>query len=126
MLLRWLTPVLVLLTAAAVHTVDKRRAADAGGNIAAAPIAAAGVRAVMDPATGEIVGQPEAADLTGPASRERVRRRRAEELESFDLPSGARGVVLEGWADHATRLERGADGVLRLVCLQGDRHGEER
>lgn len=124
MFLRWLTSGLVLLTAAAVDSVDGHR--DAPAAVAEPSIAASGLRVVMDPATGEIVAQPTAEDLARLEPPDRKKRRRAGELEAFDLPNGARGVALDGWAHHATRLERAPDGTFRVVCSQGDRHGGMR
>ncbi len=107
-----------------MHSVNSRPAAPVAE--VPPPPAAAGLRVVMDPASGEVVGQPTADDLgrLGPARR--GPRRRAGELERFELPGGARGVVLDGWADHALRVERAADGSLRLVCSRGDRHEGSR
>ena len=127
MFLRWLTPGLVLLTAAAVDSVDGHRAAPFAASSASAvapPTAASGLRVVMDPVTGEIVAQPTAEDLARLELPDRKNRRRAGELESFELPNGARGVALDGWAHHATRLERAPDGTFRVVCSQGDRHDD--
>lgn len=131
MFLRWLTPGLVLLTAAAVDSIDGDRAipvastaAANSASSAAPPATAAGLRVVMNPVTGEIVGQPTAEDLARLDLPDRKNRRRAGELESFDLPNGARGVALDGWAHHATRLERTPDGTFRVVCSQGDRHDD--
>lgn len=123
---RWLIAGLALLTAAALHSVDSRPAVVAtGATTTASGSALAGLRVAVDPATGAIVAQPTADDLSGLGALGRDRRR-ADELETFDLPGGARGVVLDRWADHALRVERDADGVLRLVCARGDRHREAR
>ena len=124
MFLRWLTSGLVLLTAAAVDSVDGHRAVPAAAE--ERPVTASGLRVVMNPATGEIVAQPTAEDLARLEPPDRKNRRRAGDLEPFDLPNGARGVVLDGWAHHATRLERGPDGTFRVVCSQGDRHERVR
>ena len=121
MSLQWSIPALVLLTAAAVQPVDEKAPRPADDSAAIS-----GLRVVMDPATGEVVSRPTADDLRRLGTPAGAVRRSADELEQFELPSGARGVVLDGWADHATRLERGPDGALRLVCSQGDRHGQVR
>lgn len=125
MLQRWLTPVLLLLTAAALDSVASRL--DSAAALSSGPPAAAGLRVVVDPATGQIVDRPTADEL-GRVGGDPVfsRRRSADELERFDLPHGAQGVVLDGWAHHAMRVERGADGSFRYVCELGDAHGEER
>lgn len=130
MLQRLVIPALALLTVAALQSVEARRSA---ASPSSAPVgsspsaaAAAGLRAVMDPATGELVRQPTADDLGRLRRSLPADRRRSADLERFALPHGARGVVLDGWADHALRVERGADGALRVVCERGDVHQETR
>ena len=126
MLERWSIIGLVLLTAAALESVHARQAAlDEAGRPQDAGVS--GLRVVMNPVTGEIVGRP-TADRLGPLGGPPVfpRRRSSRELRRFDLPHGAQGVVLDGWAHHAMRVERTADGSLRTVCSLGDEHAEVR
>lgn len=126
MLNRWSIFGLVLLTAAALQSVDAGRdAGDEGGPPGNA--AMSGLRVVMNPATGEIVGQPTADQLGrlgAPPSF--ARRRSSRDLRRFELPHGAQGVVLDGWAHHTMRVERAADGSFRAVCSLGDEHAEVR
>ena len=87
----------------------------------------AGLRVVIDPVTGDIVNNPtdsELRSLSRPIDgRADAKRRSAWELREFSLPSGGRGVVLDGWADHSLSVKVTADGRMQAVCSQGDRHG---
>ena len=84
-----------------------------------------GLRVVMDPVTGEIVGQPTTAELGRLAGSPFDQKRTDRDLRSFELPGGGEGVALEGWGHHALRVERAEDGSLRVVCAQGDDHGRD-
>ena len=86
--------------------------------------APAGLRVVLDPETGEILNEPSYAALErladGTAAEER---RSAWDLREFRLPSGGRGVFLDGWADHSLKVTVDAEGKITAECSVGDRHG---
>lgn len=86
----------------------------------------AGLRVVVDPATGEIIDNPTSLELERLEEGVRVERRRSSwELREFYLSEGGSGVALEGWADHSLEIEIGPDGAMRTVCSQGDTHASE-
>lgn len=87
--------------------------------------AEAGVRVVVDPATGKIIAQPTTADLEARARSVKIERRRpASELEEFALAGGGKGVFLDGWADHSLEVTLGPDGRFEVACVQGDDHAQ--
>ena len=82
-----------------------------------------GLQVVIDPVSGRIVSEPTDAELGRLAEGVAIERRRsAWELRGFSLPTGGRGVYLDGWADHSLAVEVTADGQIRTLCSQGDRH----
>ncbi len=86
-------------------------------------VASAGFQAVIDPVTGQIVNNPTDAELERLSEGVAVQKRRsAWELRDFALPTGGRGVFLDGWADHSLAVEVTAQGQIRAVCSQGDQH----
>lgn len=86
-------------------------------------VASAGLQVVIDPVTGQIVDNPTEAELARLSEGVAVQKRRsAWELRGFSLPSGGRGVFLDGWADHSLAVAETADGQIRAVCSQGDQH----
>ena len=94
--------------------------------VAPAPTApASGLRVVVDPETGRIVDEPTSAQIGRPSEGLVAKRRPSEELRSFSLPGGGKGVFLDGWADHSLAIEVSADGKMKSVCSQGDQHGAQ-
>lgn len=90
---------------------------------AVATVGGSGFQVVIDPVTGQIVNNPTDAELERLSEGVAVEKRRsAWELREFSLPGGGRGVFLDGWADHSLAVEVTAEGRLRVVCSQGDRH----
>ena len=86
-------------------------------------VAGAGFQAVIDPVTGRVVNNPTDAELERLSEGAAVQERRsAWELRDFSLPTGGRGVFLDGWADHSLAVEVTAEGQIRAVCSQGNQH----
>lgn len=86
-------------------------------------VGSAGLKVVIDPVSGRIVSEPTDAELERLSDEVAVERRRsAWELRGFSLPTGGRGVFLDGWADHSLAVEVSAEGEIREVCSQGERH----
>ena len=115
---------LVCFTTTAPPITSQTPEADpAAGPEALETVASAGFQAIIDPVTGHIVNNPTDAELERLSEGVAVQERRsAWELRGFSLPSGGRGVFLDGWADHSLVVERTAEGQIRAVCSQGDRH----
>lgn len=88
----------------------ERLPAAAGAAGAAAPVA--GVRAFIDPATGELTANPDPAQLQRLTLQARASSvsRSVVGLRPFGLSRGGRGLNLHGRFQTALRVERGADG----------------
>ena len=114
---------LTLFTAVAVHSVSRHSSSE---DEPSPGVGTAGLRVAIDPATGRIIDSPSPDRLRRDDRDFATKRKSDRELRSFDLPSGAVGVALEGWAHHATRVVRAADGTFSVVCSQGDDHGGVR
>lgn len=83
----------------------------------------AGLKVVVDPATGRIIAEPTAADLENLSAGRRIERRQSMwGLRRFGLAHGGEGVFLDGWADHAFVARRDAEGRLHVSCSAGDDH----
>lgn len=87
----------------------------------------AGLKVVMDRATGRIVENPTSAELRALGSDESLSlsRRSAWDLRDFSLPGGGVGVALEKWAHHSLAVRRAENGDLQVRCIQGDVHEAE-
>ncbi len=109
-----LVPTLILAawaTATAAHPSDEPPAPQP-------PLAAAGVRVFVDPATGEITEPtPEQTrELMRAEATERATRRLAPPLSIFVLQRGGIGVRLDDRFLHAFSVRRGLDGKLVVDC----------
>lgn len=83
----------------------------------------AGIKVVIDPATGRIIPEPTAADLeTLSRGRRSERRGSMWELRRFALTHGGEGVFLDGWADHSLWVRQDGDRI-QVVCSLGHDHG---
>ncbi len=84
----------------------------------AATPAGSGLRAFLDPATGEITSEPTRAQVEAlEAALKTSLSRSSDGLETFDLATGGRGVHLAGRFRTATVVRRQADGSLALSCV---------
>ena len=83
-----------------------------------APVTAAGVRAFIDPATGELTANPTRAQLERLAlqARSSSSSRSVVGLRPFELSRGGRGLNLQGRFQTALRVERGEDGNFYQTC----------
>jgi hypothetical protein len=114
-----------LLLAAGAHTQSTTATTTTNGETvpattaAAAPTAggAAGVRAFIDPATGELTANPSPEQLQRMALVPRAALSRSMAgLQPFALDRGGRGVNLQGRFQSALRVQRGDDGTYRVIC----------
>jgi|SRR5688572_3783315 len=85
----------------------------------------AGVRAFVDPETGELTGNPTRAQLQRQILEQRAisLSRSTTGLRPFELSRGGRGLNLQGRFQTAMRVERGADGSLHVTCGAGHEDG---
>lgn len=83
-----------------------------------APVTAAGVRAFIDPATGELTASPTQTQLEHRALQARSSSvsRSVIGLRPFELSRGGRGLNLQGRFQTSLRVERGADGNFYQTC----------
>ena len=117
----WLVPAMLLGVAAAMAERSIQPPPPATGEGADLP----GIRAVVDPRTGQVTANPSRAQLQALAltRRSAALSRSTVGLRPFDLSRGGRGVNLQGRFDSALRVERSADGSFHVTC--GDpAHGE--
>ncbi len=86
----------------------------------------AGVRAFIDPATGELTAHPTRAQLERFAlqARSSSSSRSVVGLRPFELGRGGRGLNLQGRFQTALRVERGEDGNLYQTCGDPTHDGE--
>ena len=78
---------------------------------------ASGVRAFIDPTTGELTTNPSPEQLRRMALASRASLSRSMVgLRPFALARGGRGVNLEGRFDSAYRVEIGKDGTFHMTC----------
>jgi hypothetical protein len=91
---------------------------DTSAGTSVAPVTAAGVRAFVDPATGELTSSPTRAQLERLALQARSSSvaRSVVGLRPFELSRGGRGLNLQGRFQTALRVERGADGNFYQTC----------
>jgi hypothetical protein len=99
-------------------------AGETATNVATADPAppAAGVRAFIDPRTGQPTSSPSPEQLQrlSVQARAATLSRSVEGLRTFELQRGGRGLNLQGRFQTALRVERAADGSFRASCGDGE------
>jgi hypothetical protein len=111
----WLSAAMLLAAGAGAAFPGQ---SDAGGE-SKAP--AAGVRAFVDPKTGQITANPSPEQLQRLAVRERsTLSRSVQGLRPFELQRGGRGLNLQGRFQTSLRVERAADGTFHVSCGDGE------
>lgn len=85
--------------------------------------APAGLRAYVDPATGELTSTPSREQVEAlNKSLAQTLSRSTVGLEPFDLPRGGRGVYLERRFQSALMVKLDANGEAAPVCVDGPKH----
>jgi hypothetical protein len=89
---------------------------------AADPRTSAGVRAFIDPRTGQATASPSPEQLQRLVAHARAATlsRSVEGLRPFELQRGGRGLNLHGRFQTALRVQRAADGTFHVTCGDGE------